>query len=212
MDQINIAVVDDHELFREGIILVLRQIRGFNVVFNAARGNDFLEYLQTSKPDVVLMDINMPGMNGVETTLKALQKHPDLKVIAVTMLSDTLHSMQMIEAGVKGFVLKKGNKNELRQAVTEVFNGGNYFSQEILQTLASRSLRNPRSNNQFTNRELEVLDLVCKGFTSQEIADKLFISAKTVEGHRTNIFQKANVRNIAALIVWALQNNFLTME
>lgn len=212
MDQINIAVVDDHELFREGIILVLRQIRGFNVVFDAASGYDFIKYLQTSKPDIVLMDINMPGMNGVETTIKALQKYPDLKVIALTMLSDTLHSMQMIEAGVRGFVLKKGNKGELRQAVTEVFNGGNYFSQEILQTLACRSLRNPHGDNQFTNRELEVLDLVCKGLTSQEIADKLFISAKTVEGHRTSIFQKTNVRNIAALIVWALHNDFLTME
>jgi DNA-binding NarL/FixJ family response regulator len=212
MDQINIAVVDDHELFREGIILVLRQIRGFNVVFNAARGNDFLEYLETSKPDVVLMDINMPGMNGVETTVKALEKYPNLKVIALTMLSDTLHSMQMIEAGVKGFLLKKGNKNELRQAVTEVFNGGNYFSQEILQNLVCQSLRHPRGDNQLTNRELEVLDLVCKGLTSQEIADKLFISIKTVEGHRTNIFQKANVRNTAALVVWALHNNFLSME
>ena len=212
MEEIDIAVVDDHELFREGITLVLRQVRGFKVVCNAASGYDFLKYLQTSKPDVVLMDINMPGMNGVETTIKALQKYPDLNVIALTMLSDTLHSTQMIEAGAKGFMLKKGNKNELRQAVTEVFNGGNYFSQEILQTLACRSLRNPRSNNQFTNRELEVLDLVCKGFTSQEIADKFFISAKTVEGHRTNIFQKANVRNTAALVLWALHNNFLRIE
>ncbi len=212
MDQIDIAVVDDHELFREGIILVLRQIHCFKVVFDAASGYDFIEYLQTSKPDVVLMDINMPGMNGVETTIKALEKYPDLKVIALTMLSDTLHSTQMIEAGAKGFVLKKGNKSELRQAVTEVFNGGNYFSQEILQTLACRSLRRPHGDNQLTGRELEVLDLVCKGLTSQEIADKLFISAKTVEGHRTNIFQKANVRNTAALILWALHNNFLTME
>jgi DNA-binding NarL/FixJ family response regulator len=212
VDQINIAVVDDHELFREGIILVLRQIRGFNVVFDATSGYDFIKYLQTSKPDVVLMDINMPGMNGVETTVKALEKYPDLKIIALTMLSDTLHSTQMIEAGVKGFVLKKGNKNELRQAVTEVFNGGNYFSQEILQNLACQSLRHPRGDNQLTNRELEVLDLVCKGLTSQEIADKLFISAKTVEGHRTNIFQKANVRNTAALVLWALRNNFLTLE
>ncbi len=212
MEQIDIAVVDDHELFREGIILVLRQVRGFNVVFDAASGYDFIKYLQTSKPDVVLMDINMPGMNGVETTIKALEKYPDLKVIALTMLTDTLHSTQMIEAGAKGFVLKKGNKSELRQAVTEVFNGGNYFSQGILQTLASRSLRHPRGDNELTDRELEVLDLVCKGLTSQEIADKLFISAKTVEGHRTNIFQKANVRNTAALVLWALHNNFLTIE
>jgi DNA-binding NarL/FixJ family response regulator len=212
VDQINIAVVDDHELFREGITLVLKQIRGFNIVCTASSGHAFLQYLQTSKPDVVLMDINMPGMNGVETTIKAREQYPELNVIALTMFSDTLHSMQMIEAGVKGFVLKKGNKNELRQAVTDVFNGGNYFSQEILQGLASRSLRNPRGDDQFTVRELEVLDLVCRGLTSQEIADKLFISAKTVEGHRTNIFQKANVRNTAALVLWALRNNFLTLE
>jgi len=212
MDQINIAIVDDHELFREGITLVLKQIRGFNIVCNASNGYDFLNYLQTSKPDIVLMDINMPGMNGVETIIKTLEKYPDLKVIALTMLSDTLHSTQMIEAGVKGFVLKKGNKAELRQAITEVFNGGNYFSQEILQSLASRSMRTPHGENQFTNRELEVLELVCKGLTSQEIADKLFISNKTVEGHRSNIFQKSNVRNAAALVLWALRNNFLSLE
>jgi len=212
VERIDIAVVDDHELFREGIILVLSQIHGFNVVIDAASGSEFLRRMETSKPDVVLMDINMPGLNGAETTAKALETYPDLKVIALTMLSDTLHSLQMVEAGVKGFMLKKGNKNELRQAITDVFNGGSYFSPEILQSLAIRSLRNHHGASQFTNRELEVIDLVCRGFTSIEIAEKLFISAKTVEGHRTNIFQKAHVRNTAELVLWALRNNFLSLE
>jgi DNA-binding NarL/FixJ family response regulator len=212
MKRIGIAVVDDHDLFRDGIKLVLQQIPSFRIIFDASDGESFLEKLKKEQPDVVLMDVNMPRMDGATATAKALTIYPELKIIALTMFSDQLHYSQMIQAGVKGFVLKKGNKSELRQAVTDVVNGGNYFSQEILQTLASRSLRNPRGDNQFTIRELEVLDLVCRGFTSQEIADKLFISAKTVEGHRTNIFQKTNARNTAALILWALHNNFLTME
>lgn len=208
MEQIKIAIIDDHDLFREGIKLVTGQIENFEVVFDTSNGNLFLEFLQNSIPDVVLMDIGMPIIDGVETTQKAIELCPNLKVIALTMFTDMTHYTQMINAGVKGFILKKANKFELQQAINTVFAGGNYFSQEILQKMAFHSIDYSNGSPQLTHREIDILNLICKGLTSQEIAEKLFISAKTVESHRSNIFLKADVRNIAGLIVWAINNNY----
>ncbi len=211
MNRIKIAIVDDHDLFREGLSLVLGQIEKFVIIFDTSNGNLFLDFLQTSIPDVVLMDINMPIIDGIETTRKAIEIHPDLKVIALTMFSDTMHYTQMIHAGIKGFILKKSNKFELQQAICAVFAGGNYFSQEILQKMAFQSVNFPNNTDKFTQREMDVLNLVCKGLTSQEISEKLFISAKTVEVHRNNIFNKAEVRNSSELIVWAIKHEYFTV-
>jgi DNA-binding NarL/FixJ family response regulator len=211
MTEINIAVIDDHDLFREGIKLVLSQIDGFNVVFDASDGNQFVDALNHLKVDIVLMDIEMPAINGIQATINALRVNPDLKVIALTMFSDTGHYTQMINAGVKGFILKKTNKFELQQAITTVYQGCSYFSQEIMKKMAFQSIHsNPC--NQLTAREMDVLDLICKGLTSQEIAEKLFISVKTVEVHRSNIFLKTKVRNTAELIIWAVKTNLITID
>jgi DNA-binding NarL/FixJ family response regulator len=211
MKQIKIAIIDDHDLFREGIKLVLGQIENFEVVFDTSNGNLFLEFLHNSCPDVVLMDISMPLIDGVETTRKAIELRPSLNIIALTMFSDTTNYTKMINAGVKGFVLKKSTKFELQQAISVVFEGGNYFSQEIIKKLAFRSFNGLQGTDNLTNREIDILNLICKGLTSHEIAEKLFISAKTVETHRSNIFLKANVRNIAGLIVWAINNNYFSI-
>ncbi len=210
MKSIKIALVDDHDLFREGIKLVLSQIDGFEVVFDTSDGYLFLDFLKSSIPDMVLMDINMPRIDGVEVTKRALQISPSLRIIALSMYSDTVHYTQMINAGVQGFILKNANKPELQKAIMEVSQGGNYFSQDIMQKLSYQSLFS-NQNNQLSNREMDVLDLVCKGHTSQEIADKLFISLKTVEGHRSNIFLKTKVRNTAELIIWAVKSNLFSI-
>ena len=154
----------------------------------------------------------MPVIDGVETTRKAMELHPNLNIIALTMFSDTTHYTQMINAGIKGFILKKSNKYELQQAINTVYSGGNYFSQEILQKMAFQSVNFSSSPDHLTHRELEVLNLVCKGFTSQEISDKLFISIKTVEVHRTNILHKSDARNIGGLIVWAIKNSYFSID
>ncbi len=211
MNRIKLAIIDDHDLFREGLSLVLGQIENFEVVFDTSDGNLFLDFLKTSVPDVVLMDINMPVIDGIETTRKAIEMHPGLKVVALTMFSDTMHYTQMIDAGIKGFILKKSNKFELQQAICTICSGGNYFSQEILQKMAFQSVNFPGNVNKFTQRELDVLNLVCKGLTSQEIGEKLYISDKTVETHRNNIFHKAEVRNSSELIVWAIKNEYFTI-
>jgi len=211
INSITIAVVDDHDLFREGLLLVLNQIDGFEVIFDSADGNQCIEFVRHSIPDVVLMDINMPIIDGVETTKKILKLSPNLKIIALSMFADLLHYSQMIHAGVKGFVQKKATKYELQQAINEVYKGGNYFSQEILQMVAFHSINSSHNLDKLTNRECDVLDLVCKGLTSQEISEKLSISIKTVEVHRGNIFSKAGVRNTAELIIWAVKNNYFTI-
>jgi DNA-binding NarL/FixJ family response regulator len=212
MDEIQIAVIDDHDLFREGIKLVLNQIEGFNVVFDTSDGNKFVESLNQIRVDIALMDIEMPGINGIQTTLNALKVKPELKVIALTMFSDTGHYTQMIQAGVKGFLLKKTNKYELQQAITTVNQGGSYFSQDILKKLAYQYVNHGSANNNLTIRELEIMMMICQGLTTQEISDKLYISNKTVESHRSNIFIKSNVRNSAGLIVWAIKNQYFTVE
>jgi len=209
---IKIAIIDDHDLFREGIKLVLTQIAEFDVIYDNSNGILFLEFLKHTIPDVVLMDINMPIIDGIETTKNAIKINPNLKVIALTMFSDTTNYTQMISAGVKGFVLKKSNKFELQQAISVVFEGGNYFSQEIIKRLAFQSLSSSQGNDYLTNREIDVIQFICKGLSTQEISDKLFISIKTIETHRTNIFRKADVKNIAGLLVWAIKNNYFSIE
>jgi len=212
MKTTTIAIVDDHNIFREGIMLVLNQIDEFDVVYDTSNGLHFLEYLATNVPDIVLMDVNMPIINGVDTSKKALQLVPNLKIIALTMFTDLAHYTQMIEAGVQGFVVKKATKNELYTAVKIVKDGGNYFSQEILQKLALQSVKNNQFNKeQLTIREMEVIQLICQGKTTNEIAEKLFISVKTVETHRANTYKKAQVRNLAELIVWAVKNNYFSI-
>lgn len=211
MNNIRIAVVDDHELFREGIKLMLDQIEGFEVVFDTADGYRFIDVLDKTPVDIVLMDIEMPEIDGIQVTSQALRIKPDLKVVALTMFADTGHCTQMINAGVKGFVIKKANKYELEQAITTVHHGGNYFSQDILQKLAFQYIGKTSGKEQLTARELEIVVLICQGLTTQEISDRLFISCKTVETHRSNIFLKADVKNTAGLIVWAIKNRLYTV-
>ena len=210
---IQIAVIDDHEMFRDGIKLVIGQIDEFSLVYDFANGKEFIEMLPGINIDIALMDINMPEMSGIETTIKALEINPNLKVIALTMFSEDTYYMQMIQAGAKGFILKKSGKYELEQAINEVYKGGSYFSPEIIQRFTYR-LMHPDENiyNTLTTREKEVLDLVCKGHTSNEISEQLHISPKTVEVHRTNIFSKINVRNTAELIIWAVKNKVYMID
>lgn len=213
MNKIQIAIVDDHSLFRDGIKLVLNQIEGFEVIYDTPDGRDFIDFITKSPVDIVLMDIEMPQINGIETTVKALEIVPDLKIIALTMFTDEMHYVQMLKAGVKGFILKKADKYQLQQAIEEVYKGGNYFSQEIIQKLANQATgKRSSAPDHLSEREKDVLNLICKGRTSKEIADTLFISIKTVEAHRTSILRKADARNVAELIIWAVKNNLVTLE
>jgi len=210
IDPINVSIVDDHELFRDGLKLVLTQLNPDFRINEFSNGSDFLRSLDTQVPEVVLMDINMPVLNGRETTKRALEKYPDIKIIAVTMYGEENYYMQMIEAGVKGIILKKSGKYELEQAIQEVLGGGSFFSQEIMRKMAMRlNRKNANRYETLTERELEVLAKVCNGLANNEIAEQLFISPKTVEVHKSNVFKKTGVKNSAQLVIYAIKKGFI---
>ncbi len=209
MTSIKIAIIDDHHIFREGLRLVLQQISDLDIVYDTHSGSDFLSYIQNHPVDIVIMDISMPEISGIELTKKLLELKSGIKIIALTMFSDLEHYTQMMAAGAAGFLVKSASKEELDQATKVVNKGGNYFSQEILKKLATQSVYRHKSlqKSHLTPREKEIVKLLCSGKTTSEISEHLFISYKTVETHRTNIFKKAGVHNIAELIVWAIKNH-----
>lgn len=204
--------MDDHEIFRDGLRLVLEQIDNFEVIEEFASGDEFTRQLDTVDCDVVLLDINMPGLNGINATELAKEKNMDLKIIGLSMLSDETSSMKMIKNGAEGFVQKNSGKLVLEQAINTVCEGGNYFSQDILKRLAFRAQKDRMDpSNELTSREHEVLTYICQGQSTREIAEVLFLSPKTVEVHRANLLSKTNCKNSAQLVTWAIKNQLYSV-
>jgi DNA-binding NarL/FixJ family response regulator len=217
MDRIaEIIIVDDHPLFREGIKLLVEK-EGLGVVIaEAENGQVFLDILEHQNPDLVLMDIEMPVMDGMEATMKARSMRPDLKILALTMLSRKDNYTGMINAGAMGFVLKTSGKQELEKAIKAVLGGECYFSNEVLRQIIANMGRHPSVNEnsfvndvKFTERELEVLNYLCKGFSATEIAGKLCRSIKTIEAHRSNLLEKTHTKNTINLVLFAIKNKLV---
>jgi DNA-binding NarL/FixJ family response regulator len=159
------------------------------------------------------MDIDMPYMNGVDATEKAIELMPDLKIIAFSMFSDEEYYYKMIDRGVKGFILKTSGINELENAIHHVMSGDSYFSNELLRKIINNFSRsnntNPTDNYNLTTREIEVLQQICLGLNTEEIAEKLFISPKTVKSHKSNLLEKSACKNMPALILFAIKNKIV---
>ena len=214
MEKIKVFVVDDHELFRNGVIMVLNRMENTVVVGEAADGEEFLAKLNSIKPDIVFMDIKMPKMNGIDATIEALKRYPELKVIALTMFGEEEYLQKMINAGGYGFLLKNSSIDEIERAVNLVSQGKNCYSDELLSYFTKKYIKKTNLEEddiRLTRRELEVLDLVAKGFSNQEIADKLFISRRTVDGHKANLIQKTGSKNIVDLLVYAIKKGLVSI-
>lgn len=215
---IRIALVDDHSLFRKGLKVLLSSRKDFSVVVDAGSGEEFLSLLGEARPDVVFMDYAMPEMNGAETTRRALELLPDLKVITLSMFGDNAYYSQMMSSGAKGFLLKDSEFSEVVEAVETVYGGGTYFSASLLESL-SHSMRSAGAagrlgddiaeSDRLSEREIEVLVAICQGLSTQEIADRMFISKRTVDKHRANILDKSGCKNTASLVVYAIRNGFV---
>lgn len=208
-NRIGVFLVDDHALFRNGLKGLLELNAAFDVVGEAGDGREFLAKLPGSGAEVVLMDIDMPVMNGFEAAAEALEAFPDIKIITLSMHGDEEYYFRMIEAGAKGFLLKNSEISEVSSAIETVAKGGSWFSQELLQGLVGTMKATSRSEEPeegLSVRELEVLPLICQGMSNQEIADKLFISKRTVDKHRANILAKTGAKNTANLVVYAIKN------
>lgn len=214
MKKLRVYLVDDHKLFREGLKLLLSTQDFIQHVYEASQGAEFLENLPMTDCDVVLMDIEMPVMGGIEATARAMALRPDLKVIALSMYGDEQYYYQMTDAGARGFVLKNAGIDKVITAIRKVAEGENYFSDELLVGILN-AMRITREEpvtlpeNEISERELEILLHVCKGLSNQEIAEKLFISKRTVDKHRANLLSKTGCRNTAALVMYAIKHKMI---
>lgn len=208
-----VLIVDDHALFRSGLKLLLSNSSRYEVMDEASNGIDMLRILQTETPDIILLDIAMPDMDGIDAATEAFKQFANLKIITLSMYGEEDYYFKMVGLGVKGFLLKNSDINEVFNAMDSVMDGGSYFSQELLFNLVSNLRSSNEADDQndatLSNRELEILLEICKGQTNIEIADKLFISKRTVDKHRANILEKTQCKNTANLVVYAIKNGLV---
>ena len=204
-------MVDDHKMFRSGLRFLLNDIPEIKVVGEASNGLEFLDLAGNEIIDIVLMDINMPEMNGLEATREALKLYPKLKIIVLSMHGEEEYYDQMVDAGVQGFLLKNSGVEDLNAALQAVINGGTYFSQELLVGILDKKKQKQFQSEvvKLTQRELEVLKLICEGFCNTDIADKLFISHRTVDRHRSNLLSKTGCPNSTSLVMYAVKNKII---
>jgi len=211
MEKIRIIIADDHQLFRNGLKILLNAFPEFEVTGEASNGEEFLRILQDTKAEIALMDINMPEMDGIEATRKGLKICPGLDIIALSMYGEEEYYNKMVDSGAKGFILKDSDISEVKEAILTVRKGGNYFSQELLYHVIQR-IKHRESENKSANlskREKEILLKICEGLSNQEIAETLFISKRTVDKHRANLLGKTNSKNTASLILFAIKNKLI---
>ena len=216
MANINIGIVDDHKIVRDGVKVMVEDHPGFDIVCEAENGKEAIEQCSNHNVDVLIMDITMPVMDGIEATRVIKENHPDIKILALTMLSEDQHIRKMIKAGASGYILKNSGKQELIKAIESIIEGKHYFSndatQAILQELVTPDVNkvNDDDDVHITDREREVLKLIVNEFTNQEIAEKLFVSVRTIDAHRRNLLQKTGAKNTAGLVKYALKNKLFT--
>ncbi|HQK69895.1 MAG TPA: response regulator transcription factor [Bacteroidales bacterium] len=211
MEKIKIIIVDDHHLFRNGLRLLLEGIPEFEITGEASNGAELLDIIDRTRADIVLMDINMPVMDGVEATIKVLERKPEIKVIALSMYGEEDYYYRMTEAGARGFILKDSDISEVREAINTVKRGGTFFSQQLLQNVIQKIKHREAETKVavLSKREKEILEKICEGLSNQEIANALFISKRTVDKHRANLLEKTNSKNTASLILYAIRNKLI---
>jgi DNA-binding NarL/FixJ family response regulator len=215
--KINVIITDDHKLFRKGIIALLDDFDFIGETNEASNGAELLALLAKIKtlPDVILLDIRMPVMDGVEAHKNIRKLYPDIKVIILTMEDDEQYILHLISEGVNGYLLKNADPDEMEKAILKVVENGYYFSENIstlvIKGMVKKDLTEVSPNVDFNERELQILELICKEFTAGEIAEKLNLSVRTVEGYRQKLIDKAGVKNVAGLVIFAVKNNLFPL-
>lgn len=202
-----VAIVDDHKILRDGLRLMIDNMDNVEIVIEASNGKEFIDRLQLVQPDLVIIDINMPVMGGEEAVSIVKSQYPDMKVLVLSMNNEEQYYKTMNNLGVDGFIVKESDYNELRHAIQVVIDGGKYFSQVLLLRMVNN--RDNSLNINLTNRELDVLRYLCKGLSANEIAEKLFISPRTVEKHRSDLLLRTGTPNSISLVLFAVKNGIV---
>ncbi len=216
MDIIKVAIADDHQIFRKGVILSLRQYTNIKFVFEAENGEDLIQKVSDNElPDVILMDLKMPIKDGIETT-KYLNKHfPIIRIIILTMYEDERFVGHLMDSGANGYLLKSTEPSEIKKAITDVMRTGFYLNNFVNKVLIKKNYAkqkfNPNLNSEvvISEREKEVLTLVCMEYTAQEIAQKMEISARTVEAIKDRLMERFGVKNSVGLVFYAMKNSLI---
>ncbi len=213
---IRILVADDHAMFVDGIESILKNEKDIEVIGRCYNGQAVLDFLEQQEPDIILLDINLPDMTGIEVSKKVLSSHPSVKILAISMFNEESFVTEILNNGAQGYILKNTGREELLKAIHTICDGQTYFSNDVTNTIMKGLMKQRKESNTKTSffpkisrREKEVLTLIMQEHTTQEIADKLFISLKTVESHRSNLLNKLNARNTAGLVRIALENKLL---
>lgn len=215
---IKIIIVEDLPIILEGLKTLINQIVEFEVVAEFRNGKDFIDSINQLQADIILTDIDMPVMDGITATKIALSTLPDLKIIALSMHNDHKYYYEMITAGARGFVLKQASVEDLESAIREVHKGGNFFSKELLhgvilgmQNIENIIVKEKKEYFKLNEREIEILKYLCQGYSNKELADKLFVSVRTIESSKAKLMEKTYTKNTAGLIIWAIKNNVVTL-
>ncbi|HWY37311.1 MAG TPA: response regulator transcription factor [Bacteroidia bacterium] len=210
--KIKIIIADDHPVFINGMRALLNEVPGFEVIADAENGNALVEIVALHKPDIVLTDIQMPVKDGIDATKEICKRFPEVKIIAITMLSESVFIKKMLAAGAWGYVLKTISKEELIKVIEKVVAGEKHFSIEVVNQLLnnfSNKTSVPHPADTLTKREKEVLILIAQGLTDKEIADAIFLSPLTVITHRKNILSKLDLKNKVEITRFAMENNLI---
>lgn len=213
-EPVRILIVDDHQMFIDGIKALLRNEKRFKIVDEALDGSLALEKLKSTSFDIMITDISMPGMSGTELTRIVKKEYPQIKILVLTMYNDQDVANEILMSEAEGFILKNTGKQELVSALTSIADDGTFYSREVLTNLMIKVKKDKRTEEEthnLTERELEILQLICEELSSEQIAEKLFISKRTVDTHRQHIYEKTKCKTIISLIKFALRNNLVNL-
>ena len=215
---ITVALADDHALIRNGLAGLINTFDGYNVLFQAGNGQEFMDALKsTMLPDLVLMDINMPKKDGYETTLWLKNNYPDIKVLALSMYDNESAIIRMLKCGARGYILKDAEPADLKRALDDIMNKGFFYSDLVTGHLIHTMQKMDdsaeiRTTFNLSDREVEFLKLICTELTYKEIADKMFVSPRTVDGYRDTLCDKLNVKTRVGLVIYAIKNNIVNLS
>ena len=211
-DNIRVVMADDHEIFRDGFRLTLSRTENIKLLAAASDGRELIELVKQHQPDVVITDIKMPRMDGIEAARKISATWPGIGIIGLSMFDEEDLIIEMLEAGAKGYLIKNADKTEVIEAIETVYRDEPFYCKQTSNKLAqmiAKSKHNPYARKkmvEFTDKELEIIQLVCQEFTTKEISEKLFVSTRTVDGYRIKILEKMNVKNSVGIVVYAIQH------